>query len=169
MVAEKSFDALVELRVQMVNILLDDPLYSFSQQFTDLLSSTNLTQHVSVSIHIPYHTLDLAIISSNTNLSPTISQSFITVSDDYPIFTHLNLTPTPPPPLTTIIFFGAKNININEFNNDLASSDLILHPPTSLPELLDSYDSTLYSTLDNHTPLITKLSNLTNSTWYNAA
>ena len=140
-----------------VNIHLDDPLNSSSQQLTDLLSSTNLTQHVSVSTHIHNHTLELIITSSHTNLSPTISQSFITVSDHFPISTHLNLTPTPPPP-SKFTFHRTKNINIIEFNNDLASSDLILHPPISLPELLDSSDFTLCSILDKHVPLITKLS-----------
>ena len=57
------------------NINLDDHLVSSSQQFTDLLSSTNLTQHVSVSTHIHNHTLNLVITSSHTNLSPTISHS----------------------------------------------------------------------------------------------
>ena len=80
------------------NIHLDDHLDSSSQQLTDLLSSTNLTQHVSVSTHIHNHTLDIVIASSHTNLSPTISQSFITVSDHFTIFTQLNLTPTPPSP-----------------------------------------------------------------------
>ena len=47
--------------------------------------------------------------------------------------------------------------NIIEFNNDIASSDLILHLPTSLTKLLNSYDSTLCSILDKHAPLITKL------------
>ena len=112
------------------NTHLDDHVDSSAQQFTNLLSSTNLTQHVSVSTHIHNHTLYLVITSSHTNLSPTISQSFITVSDHFPIFTHLNLTPTPPPPPSEFTFRGIKNINIIEFNSDLASSDLILHPPT---------------------------------------
>ena len=77
------------------NIHLDD-LLTFLQ-FTDLLSFTNLTQHVFVSTQIHNHTLDLVITSSHTSLSPTISQSFTTISDYFPIFTHLNLTPTPPP------------------------------------------------------------------------
>ena len=139
------------------NIHLDDPLDSSSQQFTYLLSSTNLTQHVSVSTRIHNHTLDFVITSSHTNLSPT-SQSFITVSDHFPIFTHLNLTPIRPLLPSKFTFRHTKNINIFEFNNDLASSDLILHPPTSLLELLDSYDSTPRSILDKHAPLITKLS-----------
>ena len=85
------------------NIHLDDPLDSSSQQFTDILSSTNLTQHVSVSTHIHNHTQDL-VITSHTNVSPTMSQSVITVSDHFPIFHHLNLTPTPHPPPSQITF-----------------------------------------------------------------
>ena len=92
------------------NIHLDDPLDSFSQQFTDLLSSTNLTQHVSVSTYIHNHTLDLVITSSHTNLSPTISQSFITGSDHFSIFTHLNFTPTPPPPLLNLPSVAPKTL-----------------------------------------------------------
>ena len=80
------------------------------------------------------------------------------MGDHFPIFTHLNLTPTPSPPPSKIIFSRTKNINIIEFNNDLASSDLILHHPTSQPELLDSYNSTLRSILVKHALLITKLS-----------
>ena len=102
--------------------------------------------------------LYLVITSCHTNISPTISQSFITVSDHFPIFTHLNLTPTPPPPSPKITFHRTKNNNIINLNNDLASSDLIIHPPTSLPELLDSCDSTLRSVLEKHSPLFTKLS-----------
>ena len=153
------------------NIHLDDPLDSFSQQLPDLLSSTNLIQHVSVSTHIHNHTLDLVITSSHTNLSPTISQSLITLSDHFTIFTHLNLTPTPPLPPSKFTIRRTKNINSIEFNNDHASSDLILHPPISLPELLDNYDSTLCSILDKNASLITKLSkNLANLTpWYTPA
>ena len=81
-----------------------------------------------------------------------------TVSDHFPIFTHLNLTPTPPPPPSEITFRRTKTINIIEFNNDVASSDLILHSTTSLPELLNSYDSTLRSILNKHALFITKIS-----------
>ena len=41
---------------------LDDPLDSSSQQCTDLISSTNLIRHFSVSIHIHNHLMDLVII-----------------------------------------------------------------------------------------------------------
>ena len=92
-----------------------------------------------------------------------LSQSFITVSNYFPIFTRVNLTPTPPPPTpppppSKFTYRPTKSINIIEFNNDLASSDLILHPSTSLPKVLNIYGSTLRSILDKHVPLITKLS-----------
>ena len=102
------------------NIHLDDPLNSSSQQFTHLSSSTNVTQHVSVSTHIYNHTLDRAIISSHTNLFPTISQSLITVSDHFPIFTHLNLTPTSPPPFLNLPFFApTTRISLNSITTSL--------------------------------------------------
>ena len=90
-----------------INKQLDDPLDSSAQQFTDLLSSTNLTQNVSVSTHIHNHTLDF-VITSHTNLSPTISHSFITVPDHFPIFTHLNRIPTLPPQLLNLSSVAPK-------------------------------------------------------------
>ena len=77
---------------------------------------------------------------------------------------HTSCTPS------KFTFRRTKNINIIEFNNDLASSYLILHPPISLPELLDSYDSKLRSIIDKHAPLITKLSKPRKpNPWYNSA
>ena len=123
---------------------------------------------LSLFTYIIIHWISLSLLL--TQISPTISQSFVTVSDHFPIFTHLNLTLTPPPHPSKFIFRRTKTINIIEFNNDLASSDLILHPPISLPELLDSYDSTLLSILDKHAPLITKVSTPRKpNPWYTAA
>ena len=79
------------------SIHLDDHLDSFSQQFTDILPSTNLTQHVSVSTHIHNHILDLVII-----LSPTISQFVITVSGHFPISLTSTLHPHLPHPLLNL-------------------------------------------------------------------
>ena len=108
-----------------INIHLDDPLDSSSQQFTDLLSSTNVTQHVSVTTHIHNHSLDLVITFSRTNLSPTILQSDFTVSDHFPIFTHHNLTPTPPPPPSNLPSVAPKTLISS---NSIMTS---LHPPYS--------------------------------------
>ena len=79
-----------------------------------------------------------------------------------------------PSPLNSTILklssFASKNIIIVEFNDDLASSDLILHHPASLPELLNSYYSTLRSILNKQAPLITTLSKPHKPTfWYTPA
>ena len=78
------------------------------------------------------------------------------ISDHVHIFNHLNITPTSSPLASKITFRHTKNITNVELNNDLASSDLILHITKSLSQLLDSYDFTLFSILDKHAPLITK-------------
>ena len=92
------------------NIQFDNPLDSSSQQFTDLLSFTNVSQLASGPTHIHNHSLNLVITFSHTNLSPTISQYFITVSDHFSIVTHLNLTPTTPPPLLNLPSIAPKSL-----------------------------------------------------------
>ena len=100
---------------------------------------------------------DLIITSVDTNLSPKVTQSFITASDHFPIFTELQITPTPLPPPSLHSFRRINSINITDFTNDLASTNLIKQPPQCLSQLLLDYDSTLRSILDKHAPIITKL------------
>ena len=104
------------------------------------------------------HTLDLVITSADTNLSPSLTNSFITASDPFPILTEQNLTSTPLPSPTPHSFRRISSINITDFSSDLAFSSLITNPPDSLPQLLNLYDITLRSLLDKHAPTITKLS-----------
>src|SRR6218665_684028 len=148
------------------NIHVDDPSDSFACDFLTLLSSTNLTQHVNFPTHYQDHTLDLVITSSLSNLSPEISFSFDTPSDHYPIFTLLNILPTPSPPPATHSFRRISSINIEAFMRDLSSSDLVLNPPSSLDDLLCSYNATLSSLLDKHAPVITKSGSHSNNPWY---
>src|SRR6218665_1610700 len=82
------------------NIHVDDPSDSFACEFRTIPSSTNLshlTQHVNFPTHYKDHTLDLVITSSLSSLSPEIYFSFDTSSVLYPIFTLLNILPTPRP------------------------------------------------------------------------
>ena len=98
------------------NVHLDDPLDSSSQQFTDLLSSTNLTQHVSVSTHIHNLILDLIITSSHTNLSPTmylITFLFSLTSTFHPHLLH---------PLLKLPFIAPKTLISSN------SIMILLHP-----------------------------------------
>src|SRR6218665_3539208 len=122
--------------------------------------------HVNFPTHYQDHTLDLVITSSLSNLSPEISFSFDTPSDHYPIFTLLNILPTPRPAPAPHSFRRISSINIEAFMRDLFSSDLVLNPPSSLDDLLCSYNATLSSLLDKHAPIITKSGSHSNNPWY---
>ena len=54
------------------------------------------------------------------------------------------------------------------FVSDLQSSPLITNPPTSLGSLIELYNDTLYSLLDKHAPVITRLSKHTSKSnpWF---
>src|SRR6218665_517578 len=145
------------------NIHVDNPSISFARKFLTLLSSTNLTQHVNFPTHYQDHTLDLVITSSLSNLSPEISFSFDTPSDHHPIFTLLNILPTPRAAPASHSFRRISSINIEAFMRDLSSSDLVLNPPFFL---LCSYNATLSSLLDKHAPIITKSGSHSNNPWY---
>ena len=150
------------------NIHVDNPSDSFASEFLMLLSSTNMIQHVNLPTHCHNHTLDLIITSSLSTLSPDISFSFDTPSDHYPIFTSLNILPTPRPDPVSQSFRRISSINIDTFMQDLSASDLILNTPSSLDDLLSSYNTTLSTLLDKHAPIITKSGSHSKNPWYNS-
>jgi Reverse transcriptase (RNA-dependent DNA polymerase) len=107
-----------------------------------------------------------SISSSHSKLSPDMSSSFDTPSDHYPIFTRLNILPTPRPDPTSHSFRRISSINTESFMQDLSLSDLILNTPSTLDNLLSSYNTTLSTLLDKHAPLITKSGSHSKNPWY---
>ena len=85
-----------------------------------------------------------------------ITYSYIVTSDHIPIFTKINVHPNPPPPPTNFTYRRINAIDYPKFINDLNSSPFITNPPSSLPDLLDTYFVTLRSLLDNYAPLLIK-------------
>ena len=102
----------------------------------------------------------LVITSSDTSLAPSLFSSHFSPSDHFPVFTKLSIEPTPLPPPTLHSFRQLHSIGNNSFLDDLKSSPLITNPPESLDSLLVAYNTTLSSLLDQHAPVITKLSKL---------
>jgi len=80
------------------NIHLDNPTGHFTSQFLSLLSSSNLTQHVSFPTH-DKNILDLVITPADTSLAPAVSLTHRSTSDHFPVFTKLSINPTPLPPV----------------------------------------------------------------------
>ena len=140
------------------NIHVDDPSDSHARQFSEILSSLNLTQHVTFPTHSLGHTLDLAITASDSTLQPSVSSSPLSPSDHLPIFTALDIDqlPVPPPPAQRS-FRRLAAINTENFTSDISHSVLITNPPSSLPELLECYNKTLSSILDKLHSGLTRL------------
>ena len=150
------------------NIHVDNLLDSHAKQFLSLLESLNLTQHVSFFTHNQNHILDLVITAADSWLNPSLSCLSHSPSDHFPVFTSLSLAAPPPPPPTYRSFRRIAAIDIDQFLSDLSSSDLIRNPPSTLPDLVHCFDTTLRSLLDKHAPLVTKVSTVFNP-WYSPA
>ena len=136
-----------------------------------MLSSFNLTQHVSFPTHKLGHTLDLVITSSDSSLHPTITSFPLSASDHFPLFIKLNVSPQPKPPPELHTFSRFHSINIDDFISDLNSSRLVTNSPNSLGSLLIAYDFTLHNLLDKHAPLVSKFfpSGTHSSPWFTPA
>jgi len=120
------------------NIQVDKTTDSFPSQFLSSLSAFNLIQHVSFPTHESDHTLNLVITSVSSDLSPTISypREFNTSSDHYPIFTKLNIKPSPRQQPKLCSFRRISSINFESFKLDLETSSLLTNSPTDHNDLL---------------------------------
>jgi exonuclease III len=137
------------------NLHLDDLSDSNTKQFLSILNAANLTQHVHFPTHNHQHTLDLVITHSDSTLSPKVTFSPVSPSDHYPLFTSLTIEPLTTP-LSVHSFRCINSINTTEFIHEIAISRLITHPPSTLTELIHSYNLTLSDILNKHAPLRTK-------------
>jgi len=117
-----------------------------------LLDHPNITQHVSFPTHQHSHTHDLFITSANSTLSPTVITWPISPTDHFPIICSLKITYSPTVPKTRCLTRALRAINIIEFCHDILSSCLITHPPSTLSDLVDCYNSTLSQLLNKYSP-----------------
>jgi len=128
--------------------------------FLSLLDHANLTQHVLFPTHRHSHTLDLVITSANSTFSPTVTSLLISPKDHFPIICLLKITNSFTAPITKHITrdIGLRAINIRptEFCHDILFSCLNTHPPSTLSDLVDCYNSTLSQLLNTHAPKITR-------------
>src|SRR5664279_3038829 len=90
-------------------------------------------------------------------MTPNISFSPISPSDHLPIFTTLTISPPSLPALSTCTFRSLNCIDTSAFIRDILVSRLITHSPSNLTYLIDTYNPTLTSILNNHAPFQTKI------------
>ena len=130
------------------NIHVDIP--SESLQFSELLRSLSLIQHVNQPTHEKGHILDLIISRSADNIILSDPSPVPLFSDHFSISCSLSLSK--PSLSSQEVTYRSKSINLPIFLADLASSDLCARPPDHLEELIVSYNSTLSSIYDQHAP-----------------
>jgi len=153
------------------NIHVNKPSDPHASQFNCLLASHSLQQHVSFPTHIHENTLDLLITPAQTTINPTVSCSpASSPSDHFLVMTSLNIIPPPPKPVTLRSFRRIASINTEKFIHDIEQSSLITDPPEELDHLVNCYNNTLSTILDNHAPVQTKHIRATHSNpWFTPA
>ena len=134
------------------NIHVDVPDDANTIKFLDLLESMALTQHVNTTTHRLGHTLDLIITRESECLVLNTPIADCYLSDHSTVLYNLALQK---PQLTVkeVSFRKTKAINIDAFRDELRSSQLCQNPPSTLPDLVSSYNSTLSRLIDKHAPL----------------
>ena len=124
-----------------MNIHVDDPDDSDAIKFLDLLDTYGLTQHVNTPTHRLGHTLDLIItrVSHALAKSTPISDSYL--SDHSTVLCPLVLR-KPVLAVKQVTFRKIKAIDLANFKNDIAESNLCQNPPVELKDLVSSYNTT---------------------------
>jgi len=139
------------------NMQVDDLTDSNAMQFLSLLDHTNLTQHVSFPSHRHSDTLDLVIPSANSTLSPTVISLPVSPIYHFPILCSLKIAACSTAHITKCLTCAIRAINITDLCHDIVSSRLITHPPSTLSDIVDCYNSTIYHLLNKHAPLKYKI------------
>ena len=136
------------------NIHVDDVLKTNIQTFNAVLDTFNLKQHVNFATHIKGHTLDLFITPEECKYKIKIESTEI-LSDHFSVTATIDFViPILPP--KTITYRAVNKINLAQFKNDLAKSDLLTSTCSNASSLYQLYHSTLSSLLNKHAPLKTK-------------
>ena len=125
-------------------------LMTHSPTINDLHVITNcfsLTQHSLIFKHT------LSTLSSPV---PTLHStlSYLTPSTQplttFQFVSPCHFTPNPPNPPTMFAFRRINSISLSDFTSHLNASKLFTYPPSTLPELITFYFSTLRFLLDKH-------------------
>ena len=103
------------------------------------------------------NTLDLVIVPRDSHMSPTVSVIPVSPSDHLPVLSHIRISSKPhiSPPVTQT-YRRIRSIDLDAFTADLKQTSLIISPPDDLDELVSTYNTTLYTLLDKHAPLINR-------------
>lgn len=131
-----------------------------------LLQSHGLVQHVTSPTHRAGHTLDVVVTRSDC---PLISLQVLppTLSDHSLISVNVNLQPGHRQPAPAVRRRKWRSFDFDGFCDSLSQSVLLTKPPDDCISLVECYNSTLQSLLDQHAPFaVVKPRAHINAPWY---
>ena len=148
------------------NIHLDDASNKEGREFSQLLDTFGLSQHVKQPTHVAGHLLDCVITKSRNAMRPSVSVIDQCVSDHSTILCHLTLA-KPQAQTQSISYRSFKRIDLCALKTDIASS--FATDTSAMHQCpLSHYNSTIRSIVDRHAPLKHKVVPVRkNAEWYN--
>ncbi|XP_068728057.1 uncharacterized protein [Montipora capricornis] len=134
---------------------MDVPSDADTIRLKDLLNSMGLVQHVKRPTHIHGHTLDLIITRQADDIvdgEPLPERYF---SHHVTVICKLSVM-KPAPRMKHAEYRKLKSIDITKLKEAIRNSQLHQDPPDDLNMLLDCYNTTLKSLLDEHAPVCSR-------------
>ncbi|XP_068728063.1 uncharacterized protein [Montipora capricornis] len=132
---------------------MDVPSDADTIRLKDLLNSMGLVQHVKRPTHIHGHTLDLIITRQADGIvdgEPLPERDF---SDHATVICLRHMSA---PRIKHAEYRKLKSIDITKLREAIRNSQLHQDPPDDLNMLLDCYNATLKSLLDEHAPVCSR-------------
>ena len=138
-----------------LNIRVDNDNECYVKRFLDLLNQYGLSQYVQDPTHTAGHIIDLIIAHDSDDLIDSISVHDLGLSDHSLVLCKLNTTTNCKNVFSRNVR-SWKNGNFDRFKLDLSSSQLcdieFLNSITSVSKLVQLYNDTVASLLDQHVP-----------------
>ena len=146
------------------NIHLDEENNPDTIIFNDFLESFGLTNYTTFFTHTAKHILDL-VISNDSTLVHSVLPGHV-LSDH--LFVHATLKIVRPiPPQKTVRYRKYKNLDRNQFRQDLIDG-FSEKSPSMMDDMVQEYNDTIITALDKQIPEKTKLVRDTHhQSWFN--
>ncbi|XP_068677123.1 uncharacterized protein [Montipora foliosa] len=138
-----------------INIHMDVPSDADTIRLKDLLNSMGLVQHVKRPTHIHGHTLDLIITRQADGIADAEPLPERDFSDHATLICKL-IVMRPAPRIKHAEYRKLKSIDITKLRKASRNSQLHQDPPDDLNMLLDCYNTTFKSLLDEHAPVCSR-------------
>ena len=138
------------------NIHVNSDDNSDAIKLLELFESVGFDQHVHTPTHCSGHTLDLIVTRQTDQIIASSPRAGCLFSDHMPVFSQLQLDGIPPIN-SKVSYRNVAAINLDALRKDLSNSILCENMESfDLNELVNCYNKTLNSILDQYAPLKTK-------------